>query len=70
VPDPGNSHHWLLGVLALFALLRRLVLLTPLADLLSKRQRRKLPATSNAVRHEINKRVSAVDEVVQRTANT
>jgi len=36
------------------------VLFTPLADLLSEHQRRKLPATSNAVRHEINKRVSAV----------
>ena len=62
--DPGRGDYGLGSVVVEFAALRRLVLLTPLADLLAKHQRWKLPATSNAVCHGLNKRVSAAVEVV------
>src|ERR1035437_3712168 len=58
-PDPGRSHDGLLHILAQFAALRGLVLHTPLTNLLAKHQRRKLPATSNAVRHVLQKSISS-----------
>src|SRR5579864_7542349 len=57
-PDPRNRHHRLPDVVVLFTALSRLVLLTPRANLLAKRQPRKPPPTSNAVRHRTNKRLS------------
>jgi hypothetical protein len=50
-PDPGSSDDRLLSVLVEFAALRRFMLHAPLADLLPKQNRRKLPPTSNAIRH-------------------
>jgi hypothetical protein len=50
-PNPGSSDDRLLRVLVEFAALRRFMLHAPLADLLPKQNRRKLPPTSNAIRH-------------------
>src|SRR5438270_111745 len=58
--NPWSSYDRLARVVVIIAALRSLVPLTPLADLLSKRQGRKLPATLNALGHGLIKRLSAL----------
>src|ERR1700736_2429519 len=63
--NPRRGNDRLRRVVGEFAALRRLMLYAPLANLLPKRQRRKLPPTSNAIRHRFNKRLSALRRVVR-----